>query len=222
MPEKTRLVFLLDVDNTLLDNDFVKDDLGRQMQGFLSPPDEERFWALYEEVRNERDVVDFPLTLERFQEGFSDATAFDRLRHLLMDYRFDRHLYPHALETIAHLRTIGDAAIVSDGDPVFQPKKIAEAGITRAVGGKVFIFTHKERSIVEVIRQMPGDKYIMVDDKRRIIASLKRDDPARMAGVHVRQGHYAAADAHLEPAPDVVVDRIGDLRTFSAGDFIPG
>jgi len=217
MPE---LVFLLDVDNTLLDNDFVKDDLDRRMRGFLEPEDEKRFWDFYEAVRHERDVVDFPLTLERFHEGFKDEPLFNKLVHLLNDYRFDRHLYPHALETIHHLRTLGQTVVVSDGDTVFQPRKIAEAGITEAVGGHVFIYSHKEKSVAEVIERTPADRYVMVDDKRRILASLKASYPNRFSTVHVLQGHYAHADEDLKPDPDIEVPAIGDVRRFGAADFL--
>jgi FMN phosphatase YigB (HAD superfamily) len=213
------LVFLLDVDNTLLDNDFVKEDFDRRMQGFLQPADEQRFWDLYEAIRHERDVVDFPLTLERFHEGFHDEPTFNRLCHLLNDYRFDRHLYPHALETIHHLRTIGTTVVVSDGDTVFQPRKIAEAGITEAVGGQVFIYTHKEKSIAEVLERVPADRYVMVDDKRRILASLKSSYPDRFGTVHVVQGHYAQADADLKPDPDIEVGAIADLRALGREAF---
>ena len=214
------LVFLLDVDNTLLDNDFVKEDLDRRMRGFLEPRDEERFWELYEAVRHERDVVDFPFTLERLHESFKDEPAYNRLSQLLNDYRFDKHLYPHAIETIAHLRTLGTTVVVSDGDAVFQPRKIAEAGITEAVGGQVFVYTHKEKSIAEVLERVPGDRYVMVDDKRRILASLKSAYPDRFTIVHVMQGHYAHADADLKPHPDIEVAAIGDLRRCGASDFL--
>lgn len=214
------LLFLLDVDNTLLDNDFVKDDLDRRMRGFLSPEDERRFWDLYEAVRQERDVVDFPVTLERFHEGFKDQPKFNQLVHLLNDYRFDRHLYPYALETIHHLRSIGEAVVVSDGDTVFQPRKIQEAGITDAVGGQVFVYTHKEKSITEVVERFPSTRYIMVDDKRRILASLKSAYPDKFGTVHVLQGHYAHADEDLKPGPDIEVPAIADLRKLIAADFL--
>lgn len=214
------LVFLLDVDNTLLDNDFVKEDFDRRMRGFLQPPDEQRFWDLYEAIRHERDVVDFPLTLERFHEGFHDEPTFNRLCHLLNDYRFDKHLYPYALETIHHLRTMGTTVVVSDGDTVFQPRKIAEAGITEAVGGQVFIYTHKEKSIAEVLERVPADRYIMVDDKRRILASLKSSYPDRFGTVHVVQGHYAHADPDLKPDPDIEVPAIADLRNLRKEAFL--
>src|SRR3954452_4681716 len=125
------------------------------MSGFLSPVQEKRFWDLYEEVRQEVDVVDFPLTLERFHEGFHDEVAFNKLCHLLNDYRFDKHLYSRALEVIHHLRTFGMCVVVSDGDTSFQPRKIAEAGIAEAVEGHVFIYTHKEKSIAQVMSRCP-------------------------------------------------------------------
>jgi FMN phosphatase YigB (HAD superfamily) len=215
------LVFLLDVDNTLLDNDFVKDDLGRRMRGFLRPDEEQRFWDLYENIRHERDVVDFPLTLQRFHQGCKDEEAFNRLSRLLSDYRFDRHLYPHALETIYHLREFGVTAVVSDGDQVFQPRKIAEAGIADAVGGQVFITTHKEQSIAEVLEQIPAERYVMVDDKRRILAALKSAYPEKFGAVHVLQGHYAHADEGLKPEPDIEVAAIGDLRNYGREAFLP-
>lgn len=214
------LVFLLDVDNTLLDNDFVKEDLARHMKGFLSPDEEQRFWDLYEGIRHERDVVDFPLTLERFHDAFKDEPKFNQLSHLLNDYRFDRHLYPHVLETIAHLRTLGQTVVVSDGDTVFQPRKIREAGITDAVGGQVFVYTHKEKSIAEVLDRVLADRYVMVDDKRRILASLKSAYPDKFGTVHVLQGHYAHADDGLKPDPDIEVPAIGDLRHLNAADFL--
>jgi len=215
-----RLVFLLDVDNTLLDNDFVKQDLDEHMRGFLKPEDEARFWDLYEQVRQQRDVIDFPLTLERFHEGFKDEPAFNHLCHLLNDYRFDKHLYPHALEAIGHLRSLGTTVVVSDGDTVFQPRKIAQAGITDAVGGHVYIYTHKEKSIQEVMEREPADRYVMVDDKHRILATLKRDYPDKFTTVHVSQGHYAQADADLRPPPDFELAAIADVRRLTADDFL--
>ena len=215
-----QIVFLLDVDNTLLDNDFVKDDFGRRMQSFLNTADAKRFWDLYETIRHERDVVDFPLTLERFHEGFKDEPTYNKLTHLLNDYRFDRHLYPHALETVHHLRTMGMAVVVSDGDTVFQARKIAEAGITEAVEGHVFIYTHKEKSIAEVMERCPADRYVMIDDKRRILASLKTSYPDRFGTVHILQGHYAQADPDAKPDPDIELPVIGDVRKLQASDFL--
>ncbi len=211
---------MLDVDNTLLDNDAVKEDLDRRMRGFLAPQDEARFWELYEQVRHERDVVDFPLTLERFHETFRDEPRFHRLCHLLNDYRFDKLLYPGALDAIRHLRTMGTCAVVSDGDTVFQPRKIREAGITDAVDGQVFIYTHKEKSISEVMDRLPADRYVMVDDKRRILAALKSAFPDAFTTVHVSQGHYAAADAELAPRPDIELARIADLTRLTKQEFL--
>lgn len=217
MPE---LVFLFDVDNTLLNNDFVKADLEKRMAGFLATEDERRFWELYETVRHERDVVDFPETLRRFGEGFGDGGAFKRLEHLLNAYRFDRHLYAHALDAVAHVKALGTVAVVSDGDQSFQPRKIEESGIAQAVDGRVFIFTHKEQSIARVFEALAADRYVMVDDKRRILASLKRTYNGRFTTVHVAQGHYGDADRDLEPAPDIELRHVGELRQLGAEDFL--
>lgn len=220
MADDPRLVFLLDVDNTLIDNDFVKEDVTRRMHGFLDDQQERRFWDLYEQVRQERDVVDFPLTLERFHQDFKDEPAFIKLCHLFNDYRFDKHLYPHALEVIHHLRAFGMAVVVSDGDTAFQPRKIAEAGITEAVEGHVFIYVHKEQSIGEVMARCPADRYVMIDDKRRILSTLKRDHPKLFSTVHILQGHYAHADEDLLPTPDIELQAIGDVLGLSRGDFL--
>jgi FMN phosphatase YigB (HAD superfamily) len=219
-PRQARLVFLFDVDNTLLNNDFVKQDLEKRMAGFLRPEDERRFWELYETVRHETDLVNFPETLKRFGQGFDDHKSFERLDHLLNGYRFDRHLYAHALDAIAHVKTLGVAAVVSDGDAEFQPRKIAEAGITHAVDGRVFIFTHKEQSILRVMESIDGERYVMIDDKRRILASLKNSYRGRFTTVHVAQGHYAEADADMQPKPDIELRHIGELRRLKAEDFL--
>jgi len=219
--EHPRLVFLLDVDNTLLDNDGVKADLDGQIGRLVGAEAEQAFWELYEAVRQERDVVDFPATLVRFHERFPQSDqSYEQLSNLLNTYRFDRRLFPHAIETIHHLRSFGVAVVVSDGDPTFQPRKIAEAGITEAVDGNVEIFVHKERSIAEVMARYDAGRYVMVDDKRRILAALKRDHPGRFTTVHVLQGHYAQDDADLLPPPDITVEHIADLRRCSAADFL--
>jgi FMN phosphatase YigB (HAD superfamily) len=220
MADRSRLVFMLDVDNTLIDNDFVKDDLTKRMGDFLRPEDEDRFWDLYEQVRQETDVVDFPHTLERFHEGFKDEPAFNKLCHLLNDYRFDKHLYPRTMEAIHHLRGLGMAVVVSDGDTIFQPRKIAEAGITEAVEGHVFIYTHKEKSIAQVMERCPADRYVMIDDKRRILSTLKRDHATKFSTVHILQGHYAHADGDLQPPPDIELPVIGDILGLTAADFL--
>ncbi len=216
-----KLVFLFDVDNTLLDNDFVKADLDRRIGRLVGEEGERIFWDLYELVRREKDVVDFPLTLERFHEQHPDDDhGYKKLSALLDGYRFDRHLFPHAIEAIHHVRRFGTAVVVSDGDPVFQPKKIAEAGIADALENHVEIFVHKETSIGMVMEKYPADRWVMIDDKYRILASLKAQFPERFTTVHVQQGHYARDNADLTPRPDIELAAIGDLRKLLAADFL--
>lgn len=141
----SRLVFLLDVDNTLIDNDRVKIDLQAQIERLVGSDRGARFWVFYEEVRREQDYVDFPRTLERFRAAFPDEPGFAQLASTLLCYPYERWLFPGALEAIAHLKTFGEVAIVSDGDPVFQPAKIARAGLAEAFNNRVLIYVHKEQ-----------------------------------------------------------------------------
>lgn len=144
------LVFLVDVDNTLIDNDTVKADLAARVEGLLGPSDAIRFWSTYEEVRRERDVVDFPHTLERLSPLVLDSRCFARLAGLVLGYPYERSVYPGAREALGHMRALGPVAIVSDGDPVFQPAKIARAGLADLVD-RIFITTHKERELARVM-----------------------------------------------------------------------
>ena len=145
----SELVFLLDVDNTLIDNDRVKADLQTQIVRLVGTEGGARFWVLYDEVRREQDYVDFPRTLQRFRDEFPDERGFAQLASLLLCYPYERCLFPGALEAVAHLKTLGSVAILSDGDPVFQPAKIARAGLAEAVDGNVLIYAHKEQHVDE-------------------------------------------------------------------------
>jgi FMN phosphatase YigB (HAD superfamily) len=216
----TDLAFLLDVDNTLLDNDQAKRDLQVQLEQLVGAQRGERFWELYEEVRREADYVDFPLTLRRFQATFPDERRFPHLAALLLCYPYERWLFPGALEAIAHLKTLGSVAIVSDGDPVFQPAKIARAGLAEAVDNNVLIYVHKEQHLDEVTRRLPAERYVLVDDKPLILARAKARLGKRLITLHVRQGTYAHAAEHdTSPAPDREVRAIAELRALGPADF---
>lgn len=211
------LTFLLDVDNTLLNNDQLKADVARDLEHRLGPERSARFWALYEEVREDEDFVDYPRTVERLGMEYHDLEMARDLHHLLRTLPFRRYLYPHVLETIAHLTTIGTVVILSDGDTVFQPLKIRESGLEAAVDGHVLIYVHKEDELDAVFAAYPADHYVMVDDKPRILAALERCCPAEFTTVLVSQGKYAHESA--PPAPDYVVEHIADLRTFTRPQF---
>lgn len=217
---RERPVFILDVDNTLLDNDAIKADYDRRLRGLLGSDLLQRFWETYEEVREETGTVDYPLTLERFRADCPDTAVLEQARALIMDYPFAERLYPDTLATLAHLRQIGRPAIVSDGDQVYQALKIEQSGLRAAVEGHVLIYVHKEDHLSAIMTRWPSMLYIMVDDKARILAATKAQLPDRLVTVHVRQGHYGLETEQYTPPPDISTASIGDLRVYSVEDFI--
>lgn len=212
------LVFLLDVDNTLLDNDRVKEDIEKTVVRLLSADRAARFWSTYEEVRDEEGVVDFPETLRHFRRAFPDEPHLEEVDRAVLDVRFERYLYPRAMDVIERLWTIGDVAILSDGDRVYQPAKIARAGLLLATRGNVLIYEHKEDHLAEVQRRFPARHYVHVDDKAALLARTKMGLGSRATTVHVRQGHYASEPPSGSP-PDIAVDRIADLLELDPARF---
>lgn len=228
-----RLTFLLDVDNTLLDNDAAKADLGSAIEALLGPAGVAHFWTAYEAVRAERGGVNIPLSLARFQRdiglighgvrtspepGASRQRRF-ALADLMMGFPFDRYLFPASLDAIAHLRRLGRVAILSDGDPTFQPSKIWRAGLDAAVDGAVLVFDRKEDHLDEVVAAFPADHYVLVDDKPRILTVVRERLGATLTTIHIRRGHYAT-EAQTGPPPDLVIDDIAELLEIDAGRFV--
>jgi FMN phosphatase YigB (HAD superfamily) len=216
--ETRDLVFMLDVDNTLLDNDEAKQDMAAALERILGPTEAARFWDLYELVREETDVVDFPLTLERFAAAYRDKARLARAAAAVMAFPYDRYVYPRVPEVIAHLWTMGTPVIVSDGDPVFQSYKIQSSGLAEAVRGNVLLYIHKEQHLDEIQQRYPARLYLMVDDKERILDEMKRACGHDVVTVHVCQGKYSDAPTD-PPEPDIELDQIADLLRFSAADF---
>ena len=222
-----RVVFLLDVDNTLLDNDAAKAELDRRLHALVGEAEAHRFWDLYEEVRRDTGVVSYPLTLARYDEdlrlrgrpagaGRAIEERQRALADLVMLFPYDRYLYPGTRETIAHLRRLGRVAILSDGDPAYQPVKIARSGLAAAVDGYVLVFAHKEEHTREILATFPADHYVLVEDKPTLIAKMRARLPAPLTTVLVKQGKYAAAAATLSWAgADLTVEAVGDLRGLS-------
>jgi FMN phosphatase YigB (HAD superfamily) len=205
------IVYLLDVDNTLLDNDRFKRDLEHQIAALIPRERAARFWSLYEEVRESSGgVVDFPETLRRFRREAPDAENGREVEQAVLEVPFGRYLFPGALELIERLWTRGEAAILSDGDRVYQPMKIARAGLLLAVRGNVLIYEHKEDHLAEVLRRFPAEAYVHVDDKAALLARTKSALGPRVTTVHVRQGHYATEPPN-GPPPDATLDRIADV-----------
>ncbi len=207
------VVFLLDVDNTLLDNDAITLDLKRHLIETFGVEREQRYWAIFEELRQELGYADYLGALQRYRIERPRDPHLLGLSIFLLHYPFADRLYPHALALIAHLRRQGPVVILSDGDVVFQPRKVERAGLWAAVDGEVLIYIHKEQMLDDVEQRYPASRYVMVDDKIRILAAMKKTWRERLTTVFVRQGHYAH-DAQLVsryPAADVTVERIGDL-----------
>jgi FMN phosphatase YigB (HAD superfamily) len=221
--EAAAVVFLLDVDNTLLDNDRFGADLGATLEAAFGAGERERYWAIYEALRRESGVADYLGALQRFRAGLDNDPSLLQMSAYLLEYPFADRLYPHALETVAHLRTLGPTAILSDGDVVFQPRKIQRAGLWAALRGEVLIYVHKQQMLVAMQQRYPAAHYVMVDDKPQVLAAMKQHLGRKLTTVFVRQGHYAAASAGatVEPAPDLTIACIGDLRRRKLEDFLP-
>jgi FMN phosphatase YigB (HAD superfamily) len=217
------VVFLLDVDNTLLDNDRFGADLGDTLEQAFGASERERYWAIYEELREQCGFADYLGALQRFRAGLDNDPSLLQMSSYLLDYPFADRLYPHALETVAYLRTLGPTAILSDGDVVFQPRKIQRAGLWAALRGEVLIYVHKQQMLVAMQQRYPSAHYVMVDDKPHVLAEMKRRLGHKLTTVFVRQGHYAADSAGeaIDPAADLTIACIGDLRERKLGDFLP-
>jgi FMN phosphatase YigB (HAD superfamily) len=214
-------VFLLDVDNTLLDNDRFTAELGDWLGQAFGADERARYWALYEQLKRELGYADYLGALQAFRAGNRDQARLQQAEEFLLDFPFAGLLYPDALAVVAHLRTIAPVLILSDGDMVFQPRKIRRSGLAAAVDGQVLIYVHKQRSLQDLRERMPARSYAMVDDKPLLLSEMLRAADFPLQAIFVRQGHYAAATdpATLDPAPARSIARIGDLLAFSSQDF---
>ena len=220
------VLFLLDVDNTLLDNDRVVEDLRGHLVQAIGSPSADRYWALFEELRIELGYADYLGALQRYRVETMNHAAPDpvllQLSSYLIDYPFADRLYPGALRAIAHLQRFGPAVILSDGDVVFQPRKVQRSGLWRAVEGRVLIYIHKEQMLDAVQQHYPAHHYVMVDDKLRILAAMKQTLSERLTTVFPRQGHYAVDPHNIAtyPPADITLERIGDLANVDLPDLL--
>ncbi len=204
---------LLDVDNTLFDNDQFAADLSAQLELRFGVRQRDRYWTLYAQRRARLGFADYLGALEDFRAECATERALLEMSAFLLDYPFAQRLYPHALETIAYLHTVGQPAVLSDGDVIFQPRKIQRSGIWEAVAGRVLICVHKQFALEFMQCVFPATHYVMVDDKPQLLAAMKKVLGGRLSSVFVRQGHYAleAVEAHFDPPPDITIECIGDL-----------
>ncbi len=213
MSAASDIVFLFDCDNTLLDNDRVTADLRAHLISEFGVEDCNRYWTIFEALRDELGYADYLGALQRYRLGDSSDTRLLTMSSFLIDYPFSSRLYPGALEAIRRLGGVGLTVILSDGDVVFQPRKIERSGLWAAVEGRVLIYIHKEEMLGEVAQRYPARRYVMIDDKLRVLASMKQIWQERLTTIFPRQGHYAldARNTALYPPADVTIERIGDL-----------
>jgi len=211
-----KLAFLVDVDNTLIDNDSIERDLSDYLEECFGREACERYWSIFEDLRKEVGYADFLGALQRYRlERLNDPRLL-RMSSFLVDYPFAERLYPKALEVIRHLGTMGTVVIVSDGDVVFQPRKIDRSGIWEAVEGGVLIYIHKEQMLDDIEQHYPADHYVFIDDKLRLLTAIKQIWGSRVTTLFPQQGHYAHDPMVLKtyPPADKTVARIGDLMDY--------
>jgi FMN phosphatase YigB (HAD superfamily) len=218
----SEVVFLIDVDNTLLDNDRVSKDLSDHLEVVLGKSCRDRYFELFEELRAELGYTDYLGTLQRLRAIDPDNPRLLLMSSYLVDYPFPDRLFPRAIEAIRHLRKTGPTVILSDGDVVFQPRKIQRSGLWDAVDGNVLIYIHKEHMLKEVAEHYPAAHYVMIDDKVRILAAMKAAWGSKLTTVFPRQGHYAldAKQVASYPTPDVTIEHFGDLLNLDIGAML--
>jgi FMN phosphatase YigB (HAD superfamily) len=212
----TRVVFLLDVDNTLLDNDRVAADLQRHIASEVGAEGAQEYWRIFEQFRTELGYADYLGALQRYRSKHPRAQQLLCMADFLINYLFAERLFPDALKVIEHVQQWGPAVILSDGDVVFQPLKITRSGLANAVSGRVLIYVHKEQELDDVEQRYPAQHYVLVDDKLRILAAVKKFWGSRVTTVFVRQGHYATDPKILAsfPSADISIGRIADLLQY--------
>jgi len=214
------VVFLVDVDNTLLDNDRIQDDLKRHIEREFGLASRDRYWAILEALFVELGYRDYLGALQRYRVEHPRDVRLMTMSSYLVDYPFANRLYPGALDVLERFRAWGPTVILSDGDVVFQPRKVERSGIAEAVEGHVLIYIHKEEMLDDVERRYPARHYVLVDDKPRILAAVKKAWGNRVTTMFPRQGQYAR-DAKLYPAADLSVEHIGDLVTLDVSQLLP-
>src|SRR5947199_3751266 len=219
-----KIVFLFDVDNTLLDNDHVTADLKRHLEQQVGPERQQRYWDFFEQIRTELGYADYLGALQRYRLEYPRDPSLLTVSHFLINYPFATRLYPDSLDAIEHVKQWGTAAILSDGDVVFQPRKVERSGIYEAVDGNVLIYIHKEEALADVERRYPAQHYVLVDDKLRILTSVKKAWNSRVTTVFPRQGQYAHDRKIIAECPpaDLAVERIGELLDYDLCALVAG
>ena len=211
-------VFLFDVDNTLLDNDRVAKDLRLFLEREVGAERSNRYWEIFEQIRAELGYADYLGALQRYRVENPYDSHLLAVSTYLINYPFANRLFPNSLDALEHCKQFGKVVILSDGDVVFQPRKIERSGLLEAVERNILIYIHKEKELADVERRYPAEHYVLVDDKLRILTAIKKIWGARVTTVFPRQGHYAFDEKEISkyPPADITIERIGDLMNFSA------
>jgi FMN phosphatase YigB (HAD superfamily) len=217
-----KIVLLFDVDNTLLDNDHIVADLMRHLEREIGRQRQQRYWTFFEQLRNELGYAYYLGALQRYRLEYPRDSHILAVSHFLIDYPFANRLFPNSLDAVEHVRRFGDPVIVSDGDVVFQPLKIRRSGLMDTFDSRVLIYIHKERELDDIAERYPADHYVLIDDKVRILAAVKRAWHSRVTTVFPRQGHYATDEKEVAkyPAPDVAIERVAMLLNYDLPTLI--
>jgi FMN phosphatase YigB (HAD superfamily) len=210
-------VFLFDIDNTLVDNDRVADDLKRHLTTTVGEECSQRYWEIFEQLRIELGYADYLGALQRYRIERPRDPKLLEVSYFMVNYPFANRLYPESLDAVEYAQRLGRAAILSDGDVVFQPRKVDRSGLYDTFQGQVLIYVHKELELQDVEARYPATHYVMIDDKVRILTAIKKYWGKRVTTVFPRQGHYAldAALVAQYPKPDLTLERIGELQKYS-------
>jgi FMN phosphatase YigB (HAD superfamily) len=222
MSERFPFVFLVDVDNTLLDTDHIQNDLQEHLEREFGAACRDRYSKILENLFEEFGYRDYLGALQRYRNEHPTDIRLLKMSSYLVDYPFADRLYPGALDVLKRLRSWGQTVILSDGDVVFQPRKVERSGIDEAVSGHVLIYIHKEEALADIERRYPAAHYVVIDDKPRILAAMKKAWGERVTTVFPRQGKFAHDPKMLGafPVPDVTIERIGDLLSHELSDLV--
>src|SRR5580658_8952967 len=214
--QRPRVVFLFDVDNTLLNNDQVTSDLQKHLAREVGASGAKHYWTLFEAMRRELGYADYLGALQRYRIAYPHDLRLLAVSRFLIDYPFANRLFPNSLDAIERANRWGRAVLLTDGDVVFQPRKVDRSGLYDAVRGNVLVYVHKEVELADVARRFPARHYVVVDDKIRLLTAIKKIWHTRVTTVFVRQGHYALDPKILAACPpaDVTLERIGDLLAY--------
>ena len=215
-------VFLFDVDNTLIDNDRVANDLRRHLKEKVGEGCEQRYWDIFEKLRTELGYADYLGALQRYRVEQPREPKLLAVSYFMINYPFANRLYPESLDAVEHAKELGRAAILSDGDVVFQPRKVDRSGLYDIFDGHVLIYVHKEAELADVEAKYPAEHYVMVDDKVRLLTAMKKYWGKRVTTVFPRQGHYALDEKLVAQytKPDIALERIGELQKYALDQIV--